>query len=82
MSTVAPSFRVRYFNTGVNMSELYKQESKKPWQSKTLWVNLIVAAAAFFPAIGPYLTPEVLGTVFLVANTVLRFVTKEKLSIK
>lgn len=68
------------------MSEenLYPASSpnKKAWQSKTLWVNLLMAAGAFIPPIQPFLTPETLSTVFLVVNTVLRFVTKDGISIR
>jgi hypothetical protein len=64
------------------MAELYPQsEQKKPWQSKTLWTNLIIAAGAFIPAIQPFLGPEALSTLFLVVNTVLRFTTKTGVSI-
>ena len=63
--------------------ELYPAgESKKPWQSKTLWVNTIMAIAAFFPAISGFVTPEAVGTIFMVVNTVLRFTTEKKLSVK
>lgn len=62
--------------------ELYPTgEVKKPWQSKTLWANLLMAVASFFPQVSGILTPEVLGTIFMVVNTGLRFVTDKKISI-
>ena len=67
------------------MSELYPggTEANKPaWQSKTLWINLILASSSFFPALQPFLTPEVLSTIFLVINTGLRFVTKTGVRIR
>jgi hypothetical protein len=58
------------------------EESKKPWQSKTLWVNTIMAIAAFFPSVSGLVTPEAVGTIFMVVNTVLRFTTSKKISVK
>lgn len=55
--------------------------SKKPWQSKTLWVNLIMASVSFFPAISGLVNPEAVSTIFMVVNTILRFATKDKLSV-
>lgn len=52
------------------------EETKKPVHSKTLWINLILAAASFFPQVKDNITPDILGTVFLIANTILRFATK------
>lgn len=51
-------------------------DSKKPYQSKTLWVNLLLAIASFFPQVKDNVTPDLLGSVFLVINTILRFTTK------
>lgn len=62
------------------MQEIYSQnEGKKPWKSKTLWANAILAIAAFFPVVNEFITPEGLGTAFAVVNTILRFATKEKI---
>lgn len=57
-------------------------EVKKPWQSKTIWANLIMAVAGFFPSVKDFLTPEVMGVIFLVVNAGLRLVTKTPVSIK
>lgn len=60
------------------------EEAKKPWTSKTLWVALIVAVAAFIPG-----SKEIVGeggaNVALILSTVfavLRIVTKGKISIE
>lgn len=64
------------------MGDLYQKEGgKKPWQSKTLWINLILAILAFFPQFREFVTAEHIGTIFTVVNIVLRFVTKEKLTL-
>lgn len=57
-------------------------ESKKPWQSKTLWINLIMAGLAFVPAVQAVVTPEVLGAVFGAVNAALRLTTKSGVSLK
>ena len=60
-----------------------KEESKKPWESKTNWAALIVAAASFFPVAGDWVkeNPEffmrAMGGVF----TILRLVTNGKVSV-
>jgi hypothetical protein len=65
------------------MGELYTQaEGIKPWQSKTLWVNLVMAGLSFFPAFRDFVTPEHIATMFTVANVVLRLVTKDKIVLK
>jgi len=61
-------------------TKLYQSETKKPWQSKTLWVNLLLAALAFFPQVS--VSPEIVGVVFTVANFILRLVTKKPISIE
>lgn len=54
----------------------------KPWLSKTIIANVVMAVAAFFPTVNAHLTPETLATVFTVVNIILRSVTKTGLSIK
>lgn len=48
------------------------------YQSKTLWVNLALAIAAFFPNIQAYISahPDIFATGFAILNIVLRLVTK------
>lgn len=65
------------------MSEvLAPAPTKKPYQSMTLWSNLVIALAAFFPKVQEHLTPEVLSTIFFVVNTTLRFKTNSGIAIK
>jgi hypothetical protein len=58
--------------------------NKKAWQSKTLWVNLVLAIVAFFPVVQEQvaLHPEYVGVFFAVVNMLLRVVTKDKLQLK
>lgn len=59
-------------------------ESKKPWQSKTNWVALLIAASSFFPLIGSWVQSNPDSFMQIVAGLfmVLRYVTKGKISIK
>lgn len=56
---------------------------KKPWQSKTVWVALITAVAAFIPAFqaeitkNPELVVSTLGLIFML----LRLISKDKIVI-
>lgn len=52
-------------------------ESKSLLKSKTLWINLIMAGLAFVPPVQAVVSPELLGAIFGLANTVLRLVTKQ-----
>lgn len=59
-------------------------ESKKPWQSKTIWINLILALAAMLaPQVQVYIAahPEMVAIVFSVVNMILRVVTQGKIQI-
>ena len=56
-------------------------DSKPLLKSKTLWVNAIVAIAAFFPSISASVSPDVLLQVFAGINIVLRLVSKDKVVI-
>ena len=59
-------------------------EVKKPWQSKTNWISLLIALAGFWPSAGdwvannPDMFMKIMGGLFLG----LRWVTKGKVSIK
>lgn len=57
---------------------------KRPWTSKTVWVNLVMAAAAFIPGVGQLISqnPEAAGMIVAGINTILRLITKEKVSLK
>lgn len=58
---------------------------KKPWLSKTLWVNLIAAAFAFFPGLGVsvWIQAHAAEVTMIMAgiNMLLRLITKDKVSI-
>lgn len=58
------------------------ESSKRPYQSKTLWFNLILSAASFFPQVKDQVTPDLLGAIFLVMNTILRFKTSSGIALK
>ena len=59
---------------------------KRPWQSKTLWANLVLGLASFasawFPAIGNFVSPSSVGVVMGMVNMVLRMVTKDRIEMK
>ena len=57
---------------------------KKPWLSKTLWGNLVMAALALVvPGVSTWLqaNPQVMVIAFAGANALLRLITKDKLSL-
>lgn len=56
---------------------------KKPWASKTLWLNFLVASAAMLPwePIKSVLTEGNLVMVLSVVNMVLRLVSKDKIGL-
>ncbi len=60
------------------------EPSKKLYQSKTLWVNLVMAVAAFIPGVGEWVSQnaEAAGAIVAGINAVLRLITKEKVSLK
>ena len=51
-------------------------EQKVFWKSKTLWVNLIIAGVAFFPAVKESVSPDVVIQIVAGVNLLLRLVTK------
>ncbi len=55
--------------------------SKKIWESKTIWVNLILAVVAFVPSLSEKINEEMLMQLMVVANLVLRMITKDKVSL-
>ena len=58
-------------------------EEKKPWSSKTIWVNLLVAVSAMIPygPIQELLTEANLVMILSVVNMVLRLVSKDKIGL-
>jgi hypothetical protein len=68
------------------MSKLIEQS--KPWYlSKTILVQLLggvgLIAGAFIPSVGQFIQSyfSEIGTGWVIVNTILRFVTKDKVSI-
>lgn len=59
-------------------------ENKAPYKSKTIWVNLLFAVAAFFPQAQEFLKnhPEAVMSGFAVLNMVLRLVSKDKIGLE
>ncbi len=59
-------------------------ETKPPWQSKTLWTAAIIALASlFYPPVAEFAknNPEMFAVVLTGVFTVLRLITKGKISI-
>lgn len=59
-------------------------ETKKPWQSKTNWIALIVAISSFYPPLTQLISsnPETFASVVSGIFLFLRLITKEKIVIK
>jgi len=57
---------------------------KKPWLSKTLWANALIALSAFYPPVGAWMAGNADLVLQLLAglNILLRILTKDKLSLK
>ena len=59
---------------------------KKPWESKTVWVNLIMAIVAFIPVDSVQMffieNQGFLPMLFTSANVILRLITKDPIQIK
>jgi len=59
-------------------------DSKKPYQSKTILVNFVVAAAAlFYPPAAQYISahPAEVAALLSIVNILLRTVTKDRISL-
>lgn len=59
-------------------------ETKKPWQSKTNWIALILAIAAFFPDVQAFISmnPDMFAWIISALIVVLRQISKGKIDIK
>lgn len=59
-------------------------ETKKPWHSKTNWIALVVAIAAFFPPVSSWISenPEIFAQVTAGLFFLLRMMSKDKITIK
>lgn len=62
------------------------EQGKKPWESKTLWTNLILAIVALLPVDGLqdwFLQNQgFMPMLFLGVNSVLRLISKDPIVIK
>tara|TARA_Y100000401_G_C8324043_1_gene227079 strand:+ start:2007 stop:2192 length:186 start_codon:yes stop_codon:yes gene_type:complete len=58
-------------------------EEKKPWKSKTLWLNLLVSVGAMLPwaPVAEAMSEGNLVMVLSVVNMVLRLVSKDKIGL-
>ena len=57
---------------------------KKPWQSKTNWAALVVAASAFIPSVGEFISKNPEGYALILSGIfgALRLISKGKISIE
>lgn len=62
------------------------EDPKKAWQSRTVWINLIMAVVAILPVEGLQVffetNNEAIPLFFAAVNMVLRLITKEPIVIK
>ena len=59
-------------------------ENKKPWLSKTLWINAVIAIGALaYPPVAEYVSshPDLVLTAMAALNIVLRLVSKDKITL-
>lgn len=65
------------------MAVLQPTENSKPfWLSKTMWANLLMGVAAFFPKIRDLASPEVMSSAFVLVNMILRLISSGKVTLK
>lgn len=59
-------------------------ETKKAWQSRTLWIGLVAAIVPFFPPAAAVIAanPEVTGLALSGIFSALRMITKDRVVIK
>lgn len=55
---------------------------KKPYLSKTLWVNFLMSVVAFFPNFQEFVSADKLMMIMGVLNMGLRIVTKDKIGLE
>jgi hypothetical protein len=58
-------------------------ETKSVFKSKTVWMNLIIAIAAFFPPVYGWIVgnPEMVAMIVSALNVGLRLISKDKISL-
>ena len=57
--------------------------SKKPWLSKTILTNLLIAILAFFPGVSDFVAsnPQIVIAFWSITNIVLRWISKDKIQL-
>ncbi len=57
--------------------------NEKPWLSKRVWLNVLTLLALLFPSIQIFVSdnPQAFTTIFSLANLLLTFITKDKVSL-
>lgn len=60
------------------------ETTKKPWESKTIWLNLLGVVGQFIPSVAEWTSThaDIVLAAFAVVNIILRAVTKDKISIQ
>jgi hypothetical protein len=58
--------------------------AKKPWLSKTIWLNVLGIIGMFIPVIGDYIkaNPELVVAFFTIANIALRLISHDKIGLE
>jgi hypothetical protein len=66
-----------------SMAPAAESPVKKPWHSKTIIANLVLAGLAFVPGGSEWYAahPDIVAAGFAIVNVVLRFVTKKQIQI-
>jgi uncharacterized membrane protein YqaE (UPF0057 family) len=59
------------------------EAGKKPWLSKTIWMNVVLAIAAFIPGVHEWIVANdaIVFAFWAVVNIILRLITKDKIQI-
>jgi hypothetical protein len=66
------------------VAEVHAETAKRPWESKTLWVNVIIALSALFPPVQALIvaSPEAAALAVSGVNLLLRSATHGKIALK
>lgn len=66
------------------MADEVQTEAKKPWLSKTVWLNVVSALAVFIPGASEWIAahPDMMISLLSLANVVLRLVSKDAVNLK
>ena len=65
------------------MADVQPVVEKKPWQSKTIWMGIIVAIAPLIPVVNDFVkgSPEMVGVILGAVFSLLRLISKDKIVI-